>query len=78
MCRAKVYNIDIERGQANGAGGFLLLKEIYVDIELDGIITVKRLKVPIDIIYDYTKANDYIRSYFSDLGYKVGPNLRVC
>ena len=48
----------------------------YVEIQLDGITVVKRCPIlnrP-DGFPDYAA----IRSHFTDLGYTVGRNVRIC
>jgi len=49
---------------------------IYVEIEINGIIAAKRLKVPTEIRYT-AMINQYIRNYFTELGYDVGNYLRI-
>lgn len=50
--------------------------KITVEIELDGVLTAKRCpKFTTDAGFvDYAE----IRNYFAVLGYRVGPNVRVC
>ncbi|MCE5220120.1 MAG: hypothetical protein LLF98_02335 [Clostridium sp.] len=50
--------------------------KIYVEIELDGVITAKKLEMPNDIRHT-VEENQYIRDYFINLGYKVG-YIRIC
>jgi len=50
---------------------------IYVEIELDGVITAKNLRIPADMRYK-TEVYQYIRNYFIELGYNVGNYLRIC
>ena len=52
--------------------------KIIVEIELDNIITVKRLTIPYAINKDSVKRNQYIREYYINLGYVVGNHLRIC
>jgi hypothetical protein len=50
--------------------------KIYVEIELDEIITVKTLNMPRELIHT-TEVYQYIRNYFTGLNYKVGNHLRI-
>ena len=50
---------------------------IYVEIELDGVITAKNLRIPAEIRYT-ANVNQFIRDYFSNMGYDVGIYLRIC
>ncbi len=49
---------------------------IHVEIELNNAITVKRLEIPDNIRYT-VELNQYIRNYFTELGYNVGNYLSV-
>lgn len=51
--------------------------KIHVEIELDGVITAKRLEIPLNIRHTVME-NQYIRIYFTNLGYTVGDHLRIC
>lgn len=48
---------------------------IYVEIELDGVVTAKRCPKVLDIngLIDYQS----IRNYFQEMGYKTG-HIRIC
>ena len=52
-------------------------KTIYVEIELNNTITVKKMQIPTNLMYD-VKRDQFIRDYFSELGYEVGNHLKVC
>jgi hypothetical protein len=54
------------------------MKKIFVEIEINKVITAKSLQVPINLINDSVKRNMFIRNYFTELGYLVGQNIRVC
>ena len=49
----------------------------HIEIELNNTITVKRLKIPINLLYSHDKL-EYIRNYFIGLGYEVGEYIRIC
>lgn len=53
----------------------------YVEIELDGVITTKRLKLPENLlsksISNSVTRIEYIRKYFTDMGYTVGNHIRI-
>lgn len=51
--------------------------QIYVEIELNKTVLPKRLPIPSGFDKsDSTKLKNYIRSYFSEMGYDVG-NIKV-
>lgn len=52
--------------------------KITVEIELDKIITAKQLQIPLELKHDFVKLNDYVRTYYKELGYEVGNYIRVC
>ncbi|MBZ9622883.1 hypothetical protein G9F71_008455 [Clostridium sp. FP2] len=51
---------------------------ITIEIELDGVITVKQLKMPLELKHDFVKANQYVRNYYQELSYNVGKYIRIC
>lgn len=54
------------------------MRKLYLEIELDGVITAKRVQVPLNIDYGSPEMFQYIRKHFSGLGYTVGSRIRCC
>lgn len=50
---------------------------LNIEIELNGTITIKRIKIPSYMRYQ-TRVYQYIREYFINLGYVVGDYIRIC
>lgn len=51
--------------------------DIYIEIDLDNVITVKKLKIPAELKHDI-KLYDFIRNYYKSMGYVVGQYIKIC
>lgn len=53
------------------------MQTLFFMLELDGVLTSKRVEVPKDIDrHDFVKLNAYVRTHFESMGYTVGENIR--
>lgn len=42
----------------------------YLEVRLEGVLTVKRMEVPASILGDFVQMNELARKYFRGLGYE--------
>jgi len=54
-------------------------QKVYCEVELEGVITVKRAFIPTNVNkHDFITANEYIRKYFKSLGYEKVEYVKIC
>lgn len=54
------------------------MKKLTIEVELNGVITAKELKLPEEKSKYDVDINQFIRNYYIDLGYNVGNYIRIC